>query len=475
MGTGIGKARVLGEYRYVSGRRGERARTHTHMAPGLAVLNPFLKSEEYANVPTKTGNGPQCSDRDGDSPCWDYPALFSGGSILPKELWSDNNANMPGTRLIVVTDRGMNGDCTGGHSFWVPRFAPTLVEIVLDSATNKSVVNDICFLMDYKSRAITGTANSAYNRDDSFDMECSPLKYDARGLDSEAIAPIPGTNYCLLGEEMGPSVAIVSCNFKKGACGKVLVRYVPEGSDLVDLDTGATAISAILPAAWRNKRPNRGIKSVAVSPDGKTAFVHMQSAMGGKAYDVSHAITVANLDLTKPRHAKLAGAYLYVNSRMDLTNETTWGWSTNPKDTKISETTWASVEAGKGANADVLLVDERATKQVKVFLADYSKATDISAFLAEDPMVFDAIWNDGYEAGMARLAEMGVVPVKKALVLDAAYGIEGFTGTDKQELCLPLNKCVLAMGDDNDFGIGNTNASQLNVIQLDRCLDEIDL
>ena len=50
----------------------------------------------------------------------------------------------------------------------------------------------------------------------------------------------------------------------------------------------------------------------------------------------------------------------------------------------------------------------------------------------------------------------------------------GWVGaTAKQEGLVALGDCVVAIGDDNDFGVGGTPQSQLNIVRLPKCLTEL--
>jgi hypothetical protein len=52
--------------------------------------------------------------------------------------------------------------------------------------------------------------------------------------------------------------------------------------------------------------------------------------------------------------------------------------------------------------------------------------------------------------------------------------LAGWVGaTAKQEGLVALGNCVVAIGDDNDFGVGGTPQSQLNIVRLPKCLTEL--
>ncbi len=50
----------------------------------------------------------------------------------------------------------------------------------------------------------------------------------------------------------------------------------------------------------------------------------------------------------------------------------------------------------------------------------------------------------------------------------------GWVGsTAKQEGLAALGNCVVAIGDDNDFGLGGNPQSQLNIVRLPKCLTQL--
>ena len=81
-------------------------------------------------------------------------------------------------------------------------------------------------------------------------------------------------------------------------------------------------IKKILPKSWSQRRKNRGLENVAVSPDGKTVIAIMQSAMDVKdatyfnetaAFDTRDAefVVAAVLNITDPVDAKLVSQKYY--------------------------------------------------------------------------------------------------------------------------------------------------------------------
>jgi len=83
----------------------------------------------------------------------------------------------------------------------------------------------------------------------------------------------------------------------------------------------------------------------------------------------------------------------------------------------------------------------------------------------------------GWQETIDGLEELKISPAKKALVMDTGdirdSTIEGWTEADKQEGVVLLNPCVVALGNDNDFGLEGQGASRLSIVQLEKCVDDV--
>jgi hypothetical protein len=67
---------------------------------------------------------------------------------------------------------------------------------------------------------------------------------------------------------------------------------------------------AVLPEVFYQRRANRGLENVAISPDGKTAVTFMQSPMGKSTN--SSVVHSAVLDISDVQAPKLTAVYLYL-------------------------------------------------------------------------------------------------------------------------------------------------------------------
>lgn len=156
---------------------------------------------------------------------------------------------------------------------------------------------------------------------------------------------------------------------------------------------------------------------------------------------------------------------------------------TRPRDIKVSGADWATepIQA-RDREAPVVLTLERANSQVKLFLVDFTEATNLlDGGALETTMNSLGLENwVGYQANVDGLAALGIKPGVKMQVFDTMYTLNdkfekikgdgdkegvwnqydsstGVVYSEKQEGVVIADKhkglgCELAMGSDNDFG-----------------------
>lgn len=475
--------------------------TNVYSPNGLQTLNSFLTDAEAKNDAML--NGTDCDSRSFFATCYDTPAIGSGLTL--HSVGSDGTIHLMG-----VTDRGPNQDCgdisddftatprkytypsgyggpsvSTGKGFPVPKFSPTVIKGTLDKTNNRFVLDNACNLKRATAPSglttdVTGLPTNV-NDDTPYDGWCrTALAYDQGGQDMEDIQPIPGTNYAVVVDEYNPSISVINIDFSSTTdCGMVKVRYVPES---ISLPNAGYTVKNILPRSYDQRRANRGLEGVAVSPDGKTAAAFMQSCMvvTNSTYrteaglDSSSTETgkdceftlVAFLNITDPLDAKMIGTKLY-----PLDSYQEWGYTSfsSMDKVKVSGAFWLGTEYGVQNNKQVIAVLER-DPSVRIHIADFtdaeyiSESTNSAASLNVLVKKTDVTAKLGFNAFATKKLLVDTATVDGYVARGEGAKVEGFAF---------LNNYTMAIANDNDFGLESNKVSTVDIIRLNVSIAEL--
>lgn len=343
--------------------------------------------------------------------------------------------------FVGISDRGPNGQVGKRRTFPLPKFCPHLTRFQLNAG--KIEIQDSILLTDATGKPLTGLSNQAGDEGLFESAEASvPLAYDPNGLDPEAIRVFPDGKF-LISEEYGPSVLVVNTN------GQVLMRYVPENKPL----PGATyPVRGILPPVMSQRRTNRGFEALALAPDGKTAYVILQSPLGDEddlQLKQARVSRVLRLDLSDPLQARVTGHYL-----MPLSRAIDYGVMQKQTGVKLNDAEWLA--PGK------LLVLEQAGETARLIVADFSAAGDLRNQPEENTTTSEAAGDD-----------FSKLPVQPAAV-EVWATIAGLSNVaTKLEGLAILSPTEIAVSNDNDFGLGEGTTpvpSSVWLLRLSRSL-----
>lgn len=343
-----------------------------------------------------------------------------------------------GNELWMVTDRGPNGQPGDKRTFPVPDFNPTIVRVKVkgDRVELKERIpittkagGPVSGLPNLS--AVTSPVSATPPAPDevpyNFDASAPLGTYNQNGLDTEDIVRDGDGNFWVV-DEYRPSVV------KIAKSGKVLARYVPEGVK-EELDAAGYPVHETLPATHAYRRANRGYEGLAISPDGKSIFVALQSPL-----QLPPSTTVG-------RDSRIT-RILRLDTKGQVKDEVVY---------RFDEA--AAFDPGSGARArdmkvsglyalskNKVLVLERTDFVAKVYVADLSGATDLESWASPggDPNYLETLNADGALEGA------GVTPVSKTLLIDLE-SIDGMP--DKIESIALVDKDTLAVANDNDFGL----------------------
>ena len=335
--------------------------------------------------------------------------------------------------FYMLTDRGSNvaGQAANSIIIGKPDFAPQIGKFRLKDG--KLVLEQIIELKNANGIKLNGLPNPigmGASGETAYDLNGQIIAASADGIDSEGLVRAADGSFWI-SDEYGPHIAHFD------ASGKTIERINPFGTG-----TGGRKI----PAVFANRRANRGMEGLAITPDGKTLVGMMQSPM----YNPSKAATAASVVLRILTFDISTGAtkqYVYLMDNVSLTGVSDI--------VAVNSTTFLTLERDGlygGAATNPAAVK-------KVYKIDLASATDIS-----DP-------SNGANGKLyggktveelnntAGLTAAGVVPVTKTLTLDLLKDLPNVYPHDKAEGLAILPGNILVISNDDDFGVVDNGAS----------------
>ena len=340
--------------------------------------------------------------------------------------------------FYMVTDRGPNGQPDEKRTFPVPDFDPTIVKVRVRG--EQIQILERIPLRTTSGAPVTGLSNfsavtsplspTAPAPDEipyNFDGSAILGTYNENGLDTEDIVRTSTGQFWIV-DEYRPSVLKVASN------GVVLARYVPEGL-LDEFSSVDYPVYDTLPPQYAYRRVNRGFEGLAISPDETSLFVALQSPLQLPPTTTVGRDSRNTRILRLDTNGHVTGEFVY---RFDLASSFDPTPGTRARDMKVS---------GLYAISDTnVLVLERTDFVAKVYLVDLASATDIGTWTSPSANLnhLESLDADG------TLETAGITPVTKTLVINLET-IDGMP--DKIESITMVNPSVLAVANDNDFGL----------------------
>lgn len=362
----------------------------------------------------------------------------------------------------MITDRGPNGE--DPRTFPVPEFTPFILKVRATNGTieilqeipitgwNAPTEDGVTGIANLKNITTPPALNEPfYNCFGPFNAVTNPhgqeLTPNPHGLDTEGLVRTSDGTFWVV-EEYGPSLLKIDDQ------GRVLKRFLPDSltdhmAPITGYDVEDSQLS--LPKIYgERRRLNRGFEGIALTPDGKTLYLALQSPFltptGNTGRDSRNTRMVA-FDIQKEQ---VIGEYVYVFqpfAEFDVANQPTPRFEPNrARDMKISSV--AMLDQHR------MLVLERTDFIAKVYLVDFRNATNILGV---------GNW-DNPNATTAQSLEMvtdfeaaGIKPLPKEFIvtLDSTVPINGMQIPQKIEGLAVLDGKTIAIANDNDFGVGS--------------------
>jgi hypothetical protein len=359
----------------------------------------------------------------------------------------------PSNMFYAVSDRGPNfvcGDvqdvlgvsedvvCQGRkvRVYPTPDYSPSIYTIFLND-NGSFDVKDVIALKDQNGVPLTGLTNklSVAKTEKPVDANGKELAQSVSAIDAEGIIRLSDGSYWI-GEENGPSILHVAAD------GTVNERIVPAGSEK-DFEGAAYKITGGLPAILVTRQTNRGIESMAVSPDESKLYFMVQNPLANPNADAYKKAKNTRLFVYDRVKGELAGEYIYqLDDPQTFRNDP----SDKQNAPRISEV--------MALGDDRLLVLERTDGTTKLHEVKLDGASNILASRWDDMSTSPSLEQEN------DLSKLDLKAVVKTLRFDSAdYPM----APTKIEGLAVMGDGALALINDNDFGI-NGDATKVLLI-----------
>jgi hypothetical protein len=419
-------------------------RTAITVSVGISLLTTACQDHRLVSVPN-------------------FPAIVDAtnpGTFLPTVLTSVNGVqvfnggfgsaiaadpNDPGA-FFMLTDRGPNIDGTIANSkvFAVPGFAPQIGKFrVKDGQMTLEKIIELKNAAGGKLNGLPNPASQGGTGELALDVNGNNLGTSVDGIDSEGLA-VAADGTFWVSDEYGPHIVHFD------ATGKTIERINPFGNG-----TGGRTI----PLVFATRRANRGMEGLTLTPDGKTLVGLMQFPL----YNPSSS-AVSNSLVTRILTFDIAtGAtkqFVYLIERANL--------QANSEIAAITNTTFLVLERDGEYGTDA----NKSTLIKRVYKIDLTGATDISdpANGANGKLYGGKTVEELKTA--ANLQANGIVPVSKTLALDLATETNPVYPHDKAEGIALISPTLLAVSNDDDFGVTGTGTYMAKILPATNTIDK---
>lgn len=341
--------------------------------------------------------------------------------------------HMPGDAadiFYVVTDRGPNNDTvqpdkSSGTGFVVPTFSPLILKIKLNG-TSVQVLETIA-IKTKNGAGTTGLPNVK-----GYDAVPTDVKgitadslYNLAGLDAEGLVKTTNGEFWIV-DEYAPSLANLT------STGEVKSRYVPAGWK--GTPTTFKAVKSI-PEIYLKRKANRGFEALALTPDGTTLFVGLQSPLLNptKAVgDASLATRILRFDISSKR---FTGEFVFGFEKVSVV------------DAKATKNSDLKLSAMVALDANTLLVQERTDNSYLLSTITIDESANILGSkwdLAATTPSLETYTGAGTNAEIEAL----IAASKKSIVFNST-SIPSMPGKIEGVAVLDANHIVVV--NDNDF------------------------
>ncbi len=345
-------------------------------------------------------------------------------------------------QFYALTDRGPNTtyDVNGdkGKIFLDPSYTPKIGLFQLHENGTIKKLKEI-LLKDPSGNMITGLPNQHFGatKEIAYDQYGKVLEHgtDEFGLDSEGLVALKDGTFWV-SDEYGPHI----------------VHFNADGIEIDRINAceqdERRKSGYLLPLEFANRRQNRGMEGLTITPDQKTLVGIMQSTMSNPDSSASKSdfVRIVTINLEN----KAISQYLYRQENIGHSNTAITALSAN--EFLVAE-----------RDDDFYKYNPKAFK--RVYKIDFSAATDVEQIQNTEKFQQDehlGLLIDGQtieqsvlSVGWQGLSELDIFPVSKTLVVDLVERLH--YPHDKVEGLWVIDEQYLAVLNDDDYGFSETN------------------
>lgn len=347
-------------------------------------------------------------------------------------------------QFYALTDRGPNTTYNVNHDhgkiFLDPTYTPRIGLFELQANGTIAKIKEI-LLKNPQGQAISGLPNLHFgaSKEIAYDQRGCVLAQgnDEFGLDSEGLVALKDGSFWV-SDEYGPHIV----HFDADGVEIDRINAYPQ-------DTRRKS-GYLLPAEYANRRQNRGMEGLTITPDQKKLVGIMQSSMSNPDASVvsSDLVRIILIDL----QTKAISQYLYQQEADSKQHS-------NTAITALNSTGFLVAERDDDFYKD----NPKAFK--RVYKINLNAATDLEQVQPSSAMQQDVnlgLMIDGQTveqyvltAGWSGLAAHGILPVSKTLLVDLVERLD--YPHDKVEGLWVIDEQHLAVINDDDYGFSETD------------------
>jgi hypothetical protein len=355
-------------------------------------------------------------------------AAFHHPSDPPNVIWTlgDRGPNIACDEMksIAGVELAACGEVRGGRVYPTPSYTPSIYRVLLMDGTFR--ITDVITLKDRDGAPLNGMPNPlrTATTEIPLDGRGRRLAQDVHGIDVEGLVRLADGTFWI-GDENAPSIMHFAAD------GRMIARYVPRGTE-GEFAGARYDVVGLLPPILAKRQNNRGIESMAISPDERFLYFIMQSPLANPDSATYRAARNTRLFKIERAGMKIVGEWVYT---LDDPRSFRRDPSQKQNDPRISEL--------MAIGLDRLIVLERTEQTTKLYEIELASGTDILGSRWDDPATRPTLEQSELQAA-------GITPLAKTLRLDTADHPDIVGKIEGMAL---LNDGTLVLINDDDFGI----------------------